>query len=297
MKVSCAAAGAALAQLALNANASTGAAGTPALLGGSKVQAFKVYVSVDMEGISGITCSDQTLRDGDRYAEGRELMAADMNACIEGCFAAGATEVVIRDGHGSGLNVDPAAIDARATLIQGTAAPYMEGADGAEAAILLGFHAKALTPDAVLHHTFSSLTIQGMWLNDREVGETGVLAAILAEHKVPVVMVSGDDKVCAEAREWIPGVVTCETKKGTGPQSAELVPLEAARRLIREKTEQALRKRKEIPCIAVSYPAKMRWDYLPKGHVRTYDPAFKPVANPRRVEKTGWSVEKMHLER
>jgi D-aminopeptidase len=102
----------------------------------------------------------------------------------------------------------------------------MEGADGAAAAILLGFHAKALTPGAVLHHTFSSLTIQGMWLNDREVGETGVLAAILAEHKVPVVMVSGDDKVCAEAREWIPGVVTCETKKGTGPQSAELVPLE-----------------------------------------------------------------------
>lgn len=58
-----------------------------------QAQAFKVYVSVDMEGISGITCSDQTLRDGDRYVEGRKLMAADMNACIEGCFAAGATEV------------------------------------------------------------------------------------------------------------------------------------------------------------------------------------------------------------
>lgn len=258
---------------------------------------FKVYVSVDMEGVSGVTCSGQTLPGGARYAEGRRLMAEDMNACIAGCFAAGATEVVIRDGHGGGVNVDPAAIDARARLIQGTAAPYMEGADGAEAAVLLGFHAKARTPGALLHHTFSSAAIQGVWLNGREVGEAGVIAAILAEHKVPVVMVSGDDKVCAEAREWIPGVVTCETKRGTGPQSAELVPLEAARRLIREKTEQALGMRKEIPRITVSYPATMRWDYLPKGHARTYDPAFKPAENPRRVEKTGRSVEKLHLEK
>jgi len=268
-----------------------------ALVWAFQAQAFKVYVSVDMEGISGVTCSGQTLPGGARYAEGRRLMAEDMNACVAGCFAAGATEVVIRDGHGGGSNVDPAAIDARATLIQGTAAPYMEGADGAEAAILLGFHAKARTPGALLHHTFSSSAVQGVWLNGREVGEVGVLAAILAEHKVPVVMVSGDDKVCAEAREWIPGAVTGETKKGTGSQSAEPVPLEAAHRLIREKTEQALRKRKEIPCIPVSYPAKMRWDYLPKGHARTYDPAFEPVENPRRVEKAGGSVEKLHLEK
>ena len=64
-----------------------------------------------------------------------------------------------------------------------------------------------------------------------------------------------------------------------------------------EKTEQALGKRKKIPCITVSYPATMRWDYLPKGHARTYDPAFKPAENPRRVEKAGGSVEKLHLEK
>ena len=259
--------------------------------------AFKVYVSVDMEGVSGITCSEQTLAGGARYAEGCRLMAEEMNACVAGCFAAGATDVVVHDGHGSGRNVAPAAVDPRAKLIQG-ALPrggYTEVLKGAEAVILLGFHAKARTPGALLAHTFSSATVQGMWLNGREVGEVGVIAAVAAERKVPVVMVSGDDKVAAEAREWIPGVVTCETKKATGPQCAELVPLADSRRMIREKTEAALRRRNEIGCVGVSHPVTMRWEYLPKGHVRTYDPAFRPVENPRCVEKTGASVEKLHL--
>jgi len=255
--------------------------------------AFKVYVSADMEGISGVTCSDQTLPERVRFAEGRRLMAEDMNACIAGCFAAGVTEVVVRDGHGSGMNVDPAAIDARAKLIRG-AKPEggcVAGIDGAEAVILLGFHAKALTPGAVLAHTFSSSSIQGVWLNGREVGEVGVIAAVAAEHRIPVVMVSGDDKVAAEARAWIPGVFTCEIKKGTGPQSAELVLIEEAHRMIREKSELAVRQRKVIACVRVDYPVSIRWNYLPRGYMRTYDPAFKPVGNPRRVEKTGESLE------
>ena len=77
-------------------------------------QGFKVYVSTDMEGCSGVTCSEQVAGE-----EGRQLMAGDMNACIEGCFAVGATEVVVRDHHASGRNVNPQSIDRRARLIQG----------------------------------------------------------------------------------------------------------------------------------------------------------------------------------
>jgi D-amino peptidase len=240
-----------------------------------------------MEGCSGVTCSEQVASE-----EGAQLMAGDMNACIEACFAAGATEVVIRDHHGSGTNVDPEAIDRRAKLIQGkTPKNRFKDIEGSAAIILLGYHAKALTPGGTLAHSYSSASIQGMWLNGREVGEIGVDAAIAAEHNVPVVMVSGDDKCCAEAQAWIPGVVTCQTKVGTGPQSADLLPLEESRRLIIQKTQEALAKRKEIRPIKIEYPATLRWDYLPKGSLRTHNPAFKPVDNPRRVEKTGDSVE------
>ncbi|MCU0913474.1 MAG: M55 family metallopeptidase [Planctomycetes bacterium] len=250
-------------------------------------QGFKVYISTDMEGCSGVTCSKQVAG-----AEGKQLMAGDMNACIEGCLAAGATEVVVRDHHGGGRNVDPNAIDRRAKLIQGaTPGHRFGGLEGSAAIILLGYHAKALTPEGTLAHSYSSASIQGMWLNGRSVGEIGVDAAIAAEHKVPVVMVSGDDKACAEARAWLPGVVTCQTKKGTGPQSADLVPVEEARRLITQKTKEALARRQEIRPLTITYPATIRWDYLPKGSLRTHDPAFKPFDNARRVEKTGDAVE------
>lgn len=257
----------------------------------SAARAFKVYVATDMEGCSGVTCSEQVAAE-----EGKHLMAGDMNACIEGCFAAGATEVVVRDIHAGGTNVDPQTIDRRAKLIQGSSPGVrFKDFEGSAALILLGYHAKALTPGGTLAHSYSSASIQGMWLNGREVGEIGVDAAIAAEHKTPVVMVAGDDKTCAEARAWIPGVVTCQTKKGTGPQSADLVPLEESRRLITQATKEALAKRREIRPIKIDYPATIRWDYLPKGSLRTHNRAFKPVDNPRRVEKTGDSVEELLL--
>ena len=79
--------------------------------------------------------------------------------------------------------------------------------------------------------------------------------------------------------------------RGTGPQSADVLPLEKSRRLITQKTKEALAKRNEIRPIRIEYPATIRWDYLPKGSRRTHDPLFKPVDDPRRVEKTGDSVE------
>lgn len=253
----------------------------------SAAQAFKVYISTDMEGCSGIANSEQVAGD-----EGKQQMAGDMNACIEGCFAAGATEVVVRDHHGGGRNVNPESIDRRAKLIQGpTPGKRFKDLEGSAAVILLGYHAMALTPNGTLAHSYSSASIQGMWLNGREAGEIGVDAAIAAEYKVPVVMVSGDDKTCAEARAWIPGVVACQTKKGTGPQSADLLPVDESRRLIAQKTKESLAKRQEIRPIKIDYPATIRWDYLPKGSLRTHNPAFKPFDNPRRVEKTGDSVE------
>jgi hypothetical protein len=78
---------------------------------------------------------------------------------------------------------------------------------------------------------------------------------------------------------------------GTGPQSADVLPMEESRRLIMQKTKEALAKRNEIRPIKIEYPATIRWDYLPKGSLRTHNPEFKPVDNPRRVEKTGDSVE------
>jgi D-amino peptidase len=252
---------------------------------------FSVYIFTDMEGCSGMTNRDQLLGE-----EGKLRMAEDMNACIAACFEAGAAQVIVRDGHSGGNNVDPQLIDKRAKLVQGaTPDVRFKGIEGCDAVILLGYHAKAMTPDAIMAHSYSSATIQSMFLNGKAVGEIGIDAAIAAEHQVPVVMVSGDEKTCREAEEWIPGVVTCRVKTATSTLSGNCLPLEEAHSLIALKTKEALAKRKSIPLIQVKYPVTMRWEYIPEGSPRVYAPDFKPFKDPKFRELSSVSVENLLL--
>ena len=256
------------------------------------IGAFKVYIFADMEG-----CSQLTNREQLNGSEGPLRMAEDINACIEGCFLTGATEVIVRDGHGGGVNVDSTLIDRRAILIQGaTPRVRFKDIDGSAALILLGYHGMAQTKNALFAHSYSSATIQMMYLNGKPVGEIGVDASIAGEHHIPVVMVSGDDKTVKEAKEWIPGVVTCQVKKGISHLSGKCLTLEQSHNLIKKKTVQALKKRNSIKPVKADYPATIRWEYLPNGHPRVYDPKFIPVADPRYEEKSSEnSIEKILL--
>jgi D-amino peptidase len=258
----------------------------------TNVSAFKVYIFADMEG-----CSQLTSREQLNGNEGALRMAQDINACIEGCFLAGATEVIVRDGHGGGLNVDPALINPKARLIQGpTPRERFKDINGSEALILLGYHGMAQTKNALFAHSYSSATIQMMYLNGKPVGEIGIDACIAGEHNVPVVMVSGDDKTMKEAKEWIRGVVRCQVKKGSSHLSGKCMSLDKSYGLIKKKTVQALKKRNSIKPVKANYPATIRWDYIPNGHPRVYDPKFIPVIDPRSAEKSsGNSIEQILL--
>jgi D-amino peptidase len=256
------------------------------------VSAFKVYIFADMEG-----CSQLTNREQLNGSEGPVRMAQDINACIEGCFLAGATEVIVKDGHGGGVNVDPALINPKARLIQGaTPGERFKDIEGSEALILLGYHGMAQTKNALFAHSFSSATIQMMYLNGKPVGEIGIDASIAGEHHVPVVMVSGDDKTMKEAKEWIPGVVTCQVKKGTSHLSGKCLTLTQSYDLIKKRTAQALKNRNSIKPVKANYPATLRWEYIPNGHPRVYDPKFIPVMDPRSKERSSEnSVEQILL--
>jgi len=256
------------------------------------VSAFKVYIFADMEG-----CSQLTNREQLNGSEGPLRMAQDINACIEGCFLAGATEVIVRDGHGGGVNVDPALINPKARLIQGpTPRERFKDIEGSEALILLGYHGMAQTKNALFAHSFSSATIQMMYLNGKSVGEIGIDASIASEYNVPVVMVSGDDKSLKEAKEWIPGVITCQVKKGTSHLSGKCLTLTQSHELIKKKTVQALKKRNSIKPVQVKYPATIRWEYIPNGHPRVYDPSFVPVIDPQSEERSSEnSIERILL--
>jgi D-amino peptidase len=205
---------------------------------------LKVFISVDMEGISGIVHGDQTTSGTAEYADGRKWMAQDVNAAVEAALAAGATEVVVNDSHGSMRNIDPDDLHPRAVLISGSPKPLsmMQGIDDSFAACLfIGYHAKAGTENAVLDHTISSSVVRHIKLNGVEMPELGLNAAIAGYYGVPVILVTGDTAVCRQTGEVLgKDIVTVAVKEAYGRLAAKLVPMAEARRMIADGVRSAL---------------------------------------------------------
>lgn len=203
---------------------------------------MKVYLSADMEGLAGVVSPSQLTRGTAEYEEARHLLCGEVMAAIDGACEAGAETIVVRDAHGSGLNLPLAGLDGRARYVLGSSqADRFPGLDRSfQAAVLLGYHAMAGTAGAVRDHTMSSAAFQEVRLNGRPVGEVGLDAAIFGQFGVPVVLVSGDDKTCREAESLLPHVVTVETKTGWGRHTALTLAPQAARELIRRQVREAL---------------------------------------------------------
>ena len=225
---------------------------------------MKIYIFADMEGISGVSGAMFVRGDGTHYGLGRKYLTADINACAAACFEAGADEVVVRDGHGGGYSVLWEELDSRVQLVQGaTPGKRFFGIEGSDGVILLGYHAMAGTQNALLEHTYSSKTIQNMWMNGRRVGEFEIDTAIAGDYQIPVIMTSGCDKLCEQAKEFLPSVITCEVKKSTALQGALMLSAEMAHALIREKTLEAIAAMKagKIKPVTLS-PVTIRREYM-----------------------------------
>ena len=217
-----------------------------ALLGtvlGQPTRGLKVFVSVDMEGVTGVVNVDDVRRSGKDYDYFRQTMTREANAAIEGALAAGATEIIVRDSHGSALNLLPEMLHRSSKLIRdwsGGPISMMEGIDASyDAAIFVGYHAKAGSPNGVLDHT-SSGSVTDVSVNGVSMPETGYNALIAGHYNVPVVFVAGDKAVCDQARKLLGTVETVAVKEGIGAAALNLHP-EVARERIRAGVEKALR--------------------------------------------------------
>jgi len=250
-----------------------------------------ILIMVDMEGISGIFQSPQVLPDGMYYSAGRRYMTWDANACVEGCFLGGAKHVVVVDSHCAGANMVWEEFDQRAELIQGgTPLQRMPEIDSFDGVILLGYHAMAGTPQAILEHTMTSKAWQNLWINGVRSGEIAIDAGIAGDHNVPTIMVSGDDKACAEAALFIKGVVTAQVKKGLGCQSGQLLAKGRAHELITERAKNAVESYRNIQPYRVSKPVTMRLELVSRGVIPATRTGVK-VIDGRTYEVTAATVE------
>ncbi|HEX9410539.1 MAG TPA: M55 family metallopeptidase [Actinomycetota bacterium] len=208
-----------------------------------------VFISVDMEGIAGIAHLQQVWRGSDDFPAARELMIGEANAAVAGAFEGGATTAVVNDSHGDMYNLLPEKLDARAELILGSpkTLSMMQGfGPDFDVALFVGYHAAAGTQAAVLDHTYSGRLIYEIRLNGEPATEAELNAAFAGTYGVPVGLVTGDDKACAQAAKRLPGIRTVVVKEGYGRNVAKSIHPSAAREAIRKAAAETVAARGEL---------------------------------------------------
>jgi D-amino peptidase len=207
----------------------------------------KIFISADMEGATGVVNVAQTDHREKEYAFGCTMMSHDVNAVIRGALDAGADSVLVNDSHWRMINIDIAGLGfgERVCLLSGSpkALTMMEGFETADAAFFVGYHAKAGTGKAIIDHTISGQVIYSITLNGKELGETGLNAAVCAQRGIPLALVTGDAAVCAEASELLgEGLVTACVKKAHGREAAECLLPETSAEVLKEAAGEAVRR-------------------------------------------------------
>ena len=203
---------------------------------------MKILIASDMEGITGVTNWDQVTPGHAEYVRFRKLMTDDVNAAVRGAFDSGANEVVVADGHWNGSNILIEELDRRARLNSGSPSPFgmMQGIDqNVDGVFFIGYHARQGSQEAVLDHTWSNTCVANVWLDDKVAGEYTLNAALAGQFNVPVLMISGDQTVCAQAAEQIGALETAVVKQASGHFSADCLPPDVSQKLIEAAAQRA----------------------------------------------------------
>ncbi|MGP1674974.1 MAG: M55 family metallopeptidase [Candidatus Limnocylindrales bacterium] len=231
---------------------------------------MRVYISVDMEGIGGISHPHPTDPKDVRYPGSVELMVGETNAAIEGALAAGATDVLVNDSHWNMYNLLPADLHPAARVLQGQKAwsmvagarPGPDGAPSFDVALFVGYHARAGHPTGTIAHTYSGAPVETR-LDGRPTGEYGVNALVLGAWGIPVGLVTGDDALADEVAAWLPWAERLVVKTVDGTNSAISVHPTMARDRVRAGAEAAVRRAAagELRVLEVGRPVAVEIDY------------------------------------
>ncbi|KIL38949.1 D-aminopeptidase [Gordoniibacillus kamchatkensis] len=237
---------------------------------------MKLYISIDMEGITGLV--DPTFVDSRQYNynRGQHIMTDEANHVIGTAFEQGCKEVVVNDSHSKMNNLLIERLHPEAQLISGDVKPFsmVQGLDASFAgAAFLGYHTRAARK-GVLSHTMI-FGVRNMYINDTAIGELGFNAFVAGHYGVPVLLVAGDDETAREAEELIPGVTTAVVKKYISRTSALCLTPEKSGELLRAKTKKALANRADVkplvppanPVLSIEFAnyGQAEWAHLMPG--------------------------------
>lgn len=222
---------------------------------------MRVFISVDMEGITGVAARSHVDAGHPEFQRFRKLMTHDVNAAIEGAMEAGATQFLVNEAHGNMCNVLIEELHPAARLISGNNKPLgqMQGIDDTfDAVFLVGFHGREGAPDGFLNHTLQGQHVTRIRCNGQELGETGLNSYMAGHFGVPVVLVTGDDQVSLEIKSLLgDDLVTAVVKKSLDRYVAECLPPAVSQPLIRDAAREAMAGLKNRSPLKIDGPVRL----------------------------------------
>lgn len=205
---------------------------------------MKLYLSVDMEGITGLADHTHVGSSKHNYERSRVIMTDEANHVVTAAFEEGCSEVIVNDSHSKMNNLLIERMHPETQLITGDVKPYsmVQGLDSSfSGAVFVGYHARASMKGVMSHSMIFG--VRHMYINDHAIGEMGFNAYVAGYHGVPVLMVAGDDQAALEAENLIPNVTTAVVKETISRSAVKSLTPAKAGQLLREKAAEALSKK------------------------------------------------------
>lgn len=240
---------------------------------------MKVFISGDIEGVTGATHGDETTKKQADYSAFQEQMTAEVAAACEGALAAGAAEIWVRDAHASARNISASKLPLEAKLVRGWSGHPFSMVQELEAsfaaAIMIGYHSPAGSNASPLAHTVSG-RLAYIRINDRLSSEFLIHAYAASLVNVPVVFLSGDAGICEEAQALVSGITTVAVKHGSGSSTVSIHP-DLALEKIRSGVQASLEG--ELSKCVIPLPERFSVEIGYKDHDEAYEAAFYPGAS------------------
>lgn len=249
-----------------------------ALLVTVPLAAQSVFIITDAEGVAGICRQEQT---EPTNAELQRLLTGEVNAAVRGFLQAGAKEIYVWDGHDGSRTLSASTIHPSAKLVMGSLEPRMLLERKFDAVAFVGQHARANRTPAVMAHSYSSLGIQRILMNGREVGEIETRAALAGWYNIPVIFLSGDQAAAEDLRAVVPNAEVVVVKEALSYYSCISLAAEAAQSLIEQGARRAWERRHEIRPYRVEGPVTFEVEYTTRN---TLHPALPLRPGVERVD-------------
>jgi D-amino peptidase len=245
-----------------------------------------VFLITDAEGVAGVCRQDQT---DPKDQEMRQLLTGEINAAVDGLYAAGADDVIVWDGHDGSQTLSALTIHPRSKLIIGDLGVTMTLERHYAAIGFVGQHARADRKGGIMAHSYSSLGIQTMLMNGKPVGEIETRAALAGAFDIPVIFLSGDQAAADDLHAIVPDAELAVVKEGFSNYSCQTLSAASARELIHERARLGMQKVAAIKPYKIESPVTIQIEYTTRNALGV-DASLRPgaeVIDARTIRYTG----------